>query len=358
MRRHDFGGNFGGPLVPRGDLRSKLFFFPNYEQEYIPQTTTQDERPHAEAQQGIFRYATARANSATVNVLQLAAAAGFPGTIDPTIGTMLAEQARARSFGTQSTTPAPMRSASNTLSWLEPQKQTNYYPTVRLDYHMKQNLKLMASYNRYNQDAQGRRIWPMDGYPIQVDTFDAGWWITSTGIELDAGLEHAQRVAGRHPAQRRHERARPRARALLRANGVVNGLPARFTLPFGLSPLSADQAPVIGKHYITTISDTFTYVRGSHTLELRRQLPRHAVAGSVAGWHRLGRLPRPAPLLVRGWRRAIRRQRLHDHDGARAATPTTAATSAVRATGRPPLAGANRQGRRSGDAAVHRRHLP
>ena len=44
LRRHDFGGNFGGPLVPKGSLRSKLFFFANYEQEYIPQTVTRVRR--------------------------------------------------------------------------------------------------------------------------------------------------------------------------------------------------------------------------------------------------------------------------------------------------------------------------
>jgi Carboxypeptidase regulatory-like domain len=33
FRRHDFGGNFGGPLAPFGPLKDKLFFFVNLEQE-------------------------------------------------------------------------------------------------------------------------------------------------------------------------------------------------------------------------------------------------------------------------------------------------------------------------------------
>src|SRR5712692_7318454 len=40
-RRHEYGGNIGGPLAPVGRLRDKLFVFLNFEQEYIPATATQ-----------------------------------------------------------------------------------------------------------------------------------------------------------------------------------------------------------------------------------------------------------------------------------------------------------------------------
>ena len=266
FRRHDFGGNFGGPLVPRGELRSKLFFFANYEQEYIPQTTTRGASVLTpEAQQGIFRYATSTGEQRTVNVLQMAAAAGFPGTIDPVIGTMLTEQARARGFATQVDNTGANALRVNTLNWLEPQKATNYYPTVRLDYHMKQNLRLMTSYNRYSQEQGGRRIWPMDGYPIQVDTFDSGWWVTSTGFNwtLSSNLHNEFRFGIQHSGDT-NERGREYEHFFM--NGVVNGLPARFAMPLGLQALSSDQEPVIGKHFIMTISDTFTSIRGTHTL--------------------------------------------------------------------------------------------
>src|SRR6185503_16826854 len=55
-------------------------------------------------------------------------------------------------------------------------------------------------------------------------------------------------------------------------NGIVNGKAARFgqgagaSLPL-VSLLVADAAPVIGKHYITTITDTFTMVKGKHTVK-------------------------------------------------------------------------------------------
>ena len=71
---------------------------------------------------------------------------------------------------------------TESISWSEPQEQNNYYPTFRFDYQIKQNLAFMSSYNRYNQRAQGRRIWPFPDYPIQAETFDSGWWITSNSL--------------------------------------------------------------------------------------------------------------------------------------------------------------------------------
>ena len=54
---------------------------------------------------------------------------------------------------------------------------------------------------------------------------------------------------------------------------MINGLPARFTFPGALcpgtntciGPMSADNSPITGRHYITTVYDTFTMVRGNHT---------------------------------------------------------------------------------------------
>ena len=64
----------------RGKWRDKLFFFVNYEQEYIPQTQTRTQTLlTTEAHQGIFRYQTAAGEQRTANVLQIAAQNGFPG---------------------------------------------------------------------------------------------------------------------------------------------------------------------------------------------------------------------------------------------------------------------------------------
>src|SRR5215203_2497838 len=256
LRRHDFGGNLGGPII-----REKIFFFGNYEQEYIPQTTNRTQTLlQRDAQQGIFNYQTSSGERRSINVLNLAAAGGFPTAIDPVIANLLAHQNTARALGTV-TSSNDLR--TETLEWLEPQKQINQYPTARIDYQIRNNLSLMSSYNRYNQDAHGRRNWPFDGYPIQLDTFDAGWWVWANGLNwsVNSNAHNEIRVGLQHSGDT-NERGREAEHFNL--NGVNNGLPLRRALPLGLSPLAADNAPVIGKHYITTVSDTFTLIRGTH----------------------------------------------------------------------------------------------
>lgn len=68
-RNHEFGGNLGGPLVPIGSLKEKLFFFVNYERRYNPQFTTASLAiPTADAQKGIYTYVV----SGTTNQLRTA----------------------------------------------------------------------------------------------------------------------------------------------------------------------------------------------------------------------------------------------------------------------------------------------
>jgi hypothetical protein len=101
LRRHDFGGNFGGPIIRgSGPLANKLFVFANYEVEYIPQSANQTNTILTElARQGTFQYNTAAGEARSVNVYQLAAAAGFQSTPDPTIAALLAQEASARAYG-------------------------------------------------------------------------------------------------------------------------------------------------------------------------------------------------------------------------------------------------------------------
>ena len=124
----------------------------------------------------------------------------------------------------------------------------------------------MSSYNRYNQDAQGRRVWPIPGFPINADTFDSGWWVWSTGTNwtINSGMHNEVRFGIQHSGDTNEV---GRHKEFFELNGIVNGLPARFQLPL-VSLLVNDAAPVIGKHYITTVTDTLTLIRGNHTFRL------------------------------------------------------------------------------------------
>jgi hypothetical protein len=263
LRRHDFGGNFGGPLVPTGTWRDKLFLFMNYEEEYIPLTQTRNQTILTpEAEQGIFRYQTATGEQRTVNLLSIAAANGQPSTKDPLVAAMLAKQTSARALGQAATNNL----RTDTLSWLQPETQVNYYPTARMDYQITPKLSWMGSWNLYRQDARGRPNWPFPDYPIQLATFHSSWWITSTGVnwqptsstfnEFRYGIQHS----GDTTPHREFED--------YKLNGIANtGLPLRVLFPLGLTALSADNAPITGRHYITTITDTATLLRGNHTFK-------------------------------------------------------------------------------------------
>jgi hypothetical protein len=263
VRRHDFGFNFGGPVVPVGRWREKLFLFINYEQQNIPQTRTRSLNILTqEAEQGIFRYRTAGGEERTVNLLQIAAASGFQSTRDPLIAALLAKQTSARALGQV----GPNDLQTEELSWVQPQTQINYYPTARMDYQFNRKLSWMGSWNLYRQDAHGRPQWPFPDQPIQLDTFHSSWWVTSTGLnwqptgslfnEFRFGIQHS----GDTTPGREFED--------YKLNGIANtGLPLRLTLPFGLVPISADNAPITGRHYITTLYDTATLLRGNHTIK-------------------------------------------------------------------------------------------
>ncbi len=270
-RRHEYGGSLGGPLLPGGKLRDKLFVFLNFEQEYFPATATQTNTVLTpEAQQGLFRYVTASGESRTANLLQIAAQNGFPSAFDPTIASILAKQAQAQQFGDVRSTNS-LRTQE--LSWLEPSKRINNYPTARLDLQITPSLSWMGSWNLYGQDDQGRRQWPLPDLPTQY-LFHASWWITSTG--LNWAVSSRTHNEFRFGIQHSGDTTPNRGVEFYAANGLVNGQPARFTYgsvfapaaPNNLQNMVQDAAPITGRHYITTIYDTLTLLRGNHDLRL------------------------------------------------------------------------------------------
>ena len=264
VRQHDFGFNFGGPIVPTGAWRDKLFLFINYEQQYTPQTQTRSQTILTEeAERGVFRYQTAAGEQRTVNVLEIAAANGFPSAKDPLIAAILAKETTARSLGV--TEFNNLR--TDTVSWLQPQTQVNYYPTARMDYQINSKLSWMGSWNLYRQDARGRPQWPFPGQPIQLDTFHSSWWVTSTGFNWQPSNTWFNEF--RYGVQHSGDTTPHREFEDYKLNGIANtGLPLRVQLPLGLVPISADNAPITGRHYITTLYDTATWLRGNHTIKI------------------------------------------------------------------------------------------
>src|SRR5499427_7757355 len=90
-RQHNPAGAIGGPLLPFiRPFKGKLFFFLYYEIQPQPSSQTLTTPIlTAAAQQGNFTYLGTDNVKRTVNLLQVASAAGFTGTVDPTIKDIL-----------------------------------------------------------------------------------------------------------------------------------------------------------------------------------------------------------------------------------------------------------------------------
>jgi carboxypeptidase family protein len=95
-RSHNVVGSIGGPLLPFFErFKNKLFFFAYYEAQPQPSTSTfQQGVLTPAAQQGVFTYLGADGVKRTVNVLDVARAAGHTSTIDPIL-TLMGHRRRA-----------------------------------------------------------------------------------------------------------------------------------------------------------------------------------------------------------------------------------------------------------------------
>ena len=268
-RVHNFGGNIGGKLVPVGYLKDKLFFFFNYEYVYNPQV-----RINAYGVGNNFGVLTPSAalgnytylingttnQTATVNVLQIAAGQGAPSTIDPVVQSILSQNAKIPSYAT------PIAGTDfNRLSyqWNTNNNLYQYYPTTRFDYYITPKEQLTFAWNLehswqtgYSLLQGGNRVNPfrIGGYFVWSVALQSSISATSFN-EFRYGVQHSgDSNASATPGYGTYF--------------TYNNAPLRIgaNLPFGGTVPYIDQANVTGRHYITTIYDTFTKIRGNHTI--------------------------------------------------------------------------------------------
>ncbi len=136
------GGRVGGPIyIPKlFDGRNKAFFFVNYEDFRLPeQQLRQRVILNPLAQQGNFQY-----GNRTVNLLTLAAANGFPSTIDPTIGALLGEIRASTTQGGVQDVPG---SIFQNFNFVGQGGQQRDFTAVRLDFNLTDNHHLENIWN-------------------------------------------------------------------------------------------------------------------------------------------------------------------------------------------------------------------
>lgn len=157
LRLNQFGGSIGGPIpffnfgqgVDAFDSgRGKRYFFVNYERYHLNEVSPTRTRTvlTSEAANGIFRYGPNGAN--TVNVLQLAQAAGLPGTIDPTVAGLIStiNQATTGTGAFESLSNAGVYFARN-FNFRNPSLQRRSFLTVRTDFNLTKDHALEGIFN-------------------------------------------------------------------------------------------------------------------------------------------------------------------------------------------------------------------
>jgi len=163
-RSHNVVGSIGGPLLPFFErFKNKLFFFAYYEAQPQPSTSTfQQGILTAAAQQGNFTYLGADGIKRTVNVLDVARAAGHTSTVDPTIAGILskinASQTGASGF-------APITGVASefmvNMQWTQALNTMQAFPTARLDYQITPKIAWHGTWNLRSSDfTSGTAVYP------------------------------------------------------------------------------------------------------------------------------------------------------------------------------------------------------
>ncbi|HEY1499284.1 MAG TPA: carboxypeptidase-like regulatory domain-containing protein [Acidobacteriaceae bacterium] len=190
----DFGGSLGGPI-----WKNKVFFFGNYEQEYVPgNQTAYAPILSPSAQTGDFSYIGTDGKSYTVNVLTVAANNGFPSSVNSLVANQFQQiNSSAGKALQQLTTVLPYQ---NQLAWQYPYNYNQIYPTLRLDYQIRPNMEWHVAYDLEWRTYPGYQAYPGDPYTNSsfnstYQTFSTGfdWTITPTLInQFSAGLLNTQ----------------------------------------------------------------------------------------------------------------------------------------------------------------------
>jgi hypothetical protein len=258
LRQHEYGANFGGPI-----LHNKLFFFANFEQAYSPSESVIGRTILTpEAQQGILRYVDSAGATRTFNLLDLARANGLPSAIDPYIASLF-QQANA-TVGQGTLVPQQALHQNELRFTIKDEPDINVYPSARVDYQASPSLAVRGILNLHYRDLP--RTPPYPGLQPILNGFKSTYYITSGGVDWTARSNLFNSVSA--GIQSNYEEFGPQNQA---------NPSDLFTGPFGLlvnMPLGMTSPVPTGNLFnprnnpVYNISNTLTWLKGHHTFTM------------------------------------------------------------------------------------------
>jgi hypothetical protein len=246
--RNEFGGSLGGAII-----KDKLFFFGTFAMAKQPSGATNSNTVMSPlAQTGVFTF-----SQGTVNLLTaIAGPNGLPSVVNPNVGTIFSNITSSLSAGS-----VTQNSDANLVDvhWGYPTPLTQYFPTVRLDYNMRDNLRLFLSWNMTKQSQQNGDIPPLPGsyYSKFGGTNKAKYFTLALGLDWTMSKTLLNSF---------------RAGYLYNSNTYGYDLtPAWLTQPsinfaYGASGVELNNLP-IGTYYpLFNASDNVTWQKAKHTV--------------------------------------------------------------------------------------------
>ncbi len=266
VRQNNPYGGIGGPLIPFSDKwRHKLFFYAYFEAQPQPGTTTLTTNVlNSSAQQGIFTYNGTDGVQHTVNLLQVAGAAGFTSSIDPTISKMLSDitASEAKSSGYLSIAGQPYW---QTMEWTQTTDTTQLFPSASVEYHITPSVVWHGSWNLRHENIQGSAPpYPGESQYAFSNGYKITTYVATAGLDwtITPHLLNALNFGVQSNGEYFYDGANPQQWAPYGNRALYSAL-INTTIP---NPVSANVLPFIRNNPVYQLKDEVNWAKGKHTI--------------------------------------------------------------------------------------------